>query len=203
MDATRWNRLRYTLWSPGYDLVAGRLNALRRRSIEGLGLAPGERLLLVGAGTGLDLPLLPAGLSVLATDLTPAMLARARARVRAGVELRVMDAQRLELPDASFDAALLHLILAIVPDPVACLRETARVVRPGGRVAVFDKFVADTQRPSLLRRAANLVAAPLATDLSRRFGDILRESGAPLRVETDASAWGGFFRILRLRRVLQ
>lgn len=201
MDAIRWNRIRYTLWSPGYDLVVGRLSALRRRSIEGLQLKAGERLLIVGAGTGLDLPLLPAGLSVLATDLTPAMLARARPRAGAGVELRVMDAQRLDLPDASFDAALLHLILAIVPDPVACLREAARVVRPGGRVAVFDKFVADAQQPSLLRRAANLVAAPLATDLTRRFGDILRESGAPLRFESDASAWGGFFRIVRLRRL--
>lgn len=201
MDAIRWNRIRYTLWSPGYDLVVGRLNALRRRSIDGLQLKRGERLLIVGAGTGLDLPLLPAGVSVLATDLTPAMLARARPRAGTGVELRVMDAQRLDLPDASFDAALLHLILAIVPDPVACLRQTARVVRPGGRVAVFDKFVADGERPSVLRRAANLVVAPLATDLTRRFGDILRDSGAPLRIEADASGWGGFFRIVRLRRL--
>jgi ubiquinone/menaquinone biosynthesis C-methylase UbiE len=201
VDAARWNRLRYTLWSPGYDLVVGRLGALRRRSIDGLGLVAGERLLIVGAGTGLDLPLLPAGLSVLATDLTPAMLARARKRCRAGVELRVMDAQRLELPDASFDAAILHLILAIVPDPAACLREAARVVRPGGRIAVLDKFVPDGERPSLLRRAANMVAAPLATDLTRRLGDIVRESRAPLRVESDAQAWGGFFRMVRLRRL--
>ena len=105
------------------------------------------------------------------------------------------------LADASFDAALLHLILAIVPDPVACLRETARVVKPGGRIAVFDKFVADAARPSLLRRLANLAAAPLATDLNRRLGDLLRDSRAPLRVESDACSWGGFFRIVRLRRL--
>jgi phosphatidylethanolamine/phosphatidyl-N-methylethanolamine N-methyltransferase len=201
MSSNSWNRLRYTLWSPGYDLLVGRLNGLRQRSIEGLELKAGERLLIVGAGTGLDLPLLPTDISVLASDLTPAMLARARPRARPGVELRVMDAQQLELPDASFDAALLHLILAIVPDPLACLRETARVVRPGGRIAVFDKFVADGEQPSLLRRAANAVAAPLATDLTRRLGDLLRESRAPVRVEADASAWRGFFRIVRLRRL--
>ncbi len=132
VDATRRNRLRYTLWSPGYDLVVRRLDGLRRRSIDGLRLQAGERLLIVGAGTGLDLPPPPAGLSVLATDLTPAMLARARPRAGPGVELRVMDAQRLELPDASFDAALLR---------------------------------------------------------------------APVRVEADASVWGGFFRIVRLRRL--
>lgn len=200
MDAIHWNRLRYTLWSPGYDLVVGRLGALRRRSIDGLRLVAGERVLIVGAGTGLDLPLLPAGLSVLATDLTPAMLAHARARCRAGMELRVMDAQRLELPDASFDAAILHLIVAIVPDPAACLREAARVVRPGGRIAVLDKFVPDGETPSLLRRAANVLAAPLATDLTRRFGDVLRDARAPLRVESDESAWGGFFRLVRLLR---
>ncbi len=201
MDATRWNRLRYTLWSPGYDLLVRRLDGLRQRSIDGLRLEAGERLLIVGAGTGLDLPLLPAGLSVLATDLTPAMLARARPRAGPGVELQVMDAQRLELPDAGFDAALLHLVLAIVPDPAACLREAARVVRPGGRIAVFDKFVAEGKRPSLLRRLANLVVEPLATDLTRRLGDILRQSRARVRIEDDASVWGGFFRIVRLRRL--
>ena len=201
MDAIRWNRLRYTLWSPGYDLVVRRLDRLRRRSIEGLSLQAGERVLIVGAGTGLDLPLLPAGVSVLATDLTPAMLERARPRLRPGVELRVMDAQRLELPDASFDAAILHLIVAIVPDPAACLREAARVVRPGGRIAVFDKFLPDGARPSLARRIANVVTEALATGLNRRLADVIRDSGAELRIERDAWAWGGLFRIALLRRV--
>ncbi|HEX2225053.1 MAG TPA: methyltransferase domain-containing protein [Thermoanaerobaculia bacterium] len=200
LDATAWNRLRYTVWAPIYDAIA-RFGRQRRRSLELLDLRPGERVLIVGAGTGADLPDLPDGLEVLATDLTPAMLARARERAKPGVELRVMDGQRLDLPDASFDAVILHLILAVIPDPVACLREASRVLRPGGRIAVFDKFLADGARPALPRRLLNLATSTLFSDVNRRFGDILKASGAPLTVEHDEPAiLGGFFRILRLRK---
>lgn len=197
-DTTTWNRWRYTVWAPIYDAVA-RFGRQRRRSLALLELRPGERVLVVGAGTGADLPFIPAGVEVLATDLTPAMLARARSHVRPGVELRVMDGQALDLPDASFDAVILHLIVAVIPDPVACLREAARVLKPGGRMAVFDKFLPDGAQPSLPRRAANALTSLLFTDINRRFGDILAASGAPLRVEHDEPAlFGGMFRILRL-----
>lgn len=195
-----WNRLRYTLWSVGYDQVV-RFPRQRRRSIELLALKPGERVLLVGAGTGADLPFIPEGVSVLATDLTPAMLARAQRHSRPGVELRVMDGQRLELPDASFDAVILHLILAVIPDPARCLAEAARVLRRGGRIAVFDKFLGEGATASLPRRLLNLAAGVLATEINRRLGEILRDSGARLVVERDEAAlWGGLFRIAGLRK---
>jgi ubiquinone/menaquinone biosynthesis C-methylase UbiE len=200
MNLTTWNRLRYTLWAPLYDRVA-RFGRQRRRSIALLALQPGERVLLVGAGTGADLPLIPEGVSVLATDLTPAMLSRAWPRVRPGIELRVMDGQALDLPDASFDAVILHLILAVIPDPGACLHEAARALKPGGRIAVFDKFLPDGARPSLPRRIANAVSRTLFTDINRRMGDILGRSGAPLRVELDEPAMmGGMFRVMVLRK---
>lgn len=200
IDPTTWNRRRYTLWAPFYDWVA-RFGRQRRRSLAVLDLQPGERVLLVGAGTGADLPLIPREVAVLATDLTPAMLARAQPRAHAGIELRVMDGQALDLPDASFDAVILHLILAVIPDPVACLREAARVLRPGGRIAVFDKFLPDGARPSLPRRMANAVTRRLFSDINRRMGEILQQTGAPLRIEHDEPAFlGGTFRILMLRK---
>jgi ubiquinone/menaquinone biosynthesis C-methylase UbiE len=200
LDWTSWNRLRYTLWSPGYDLFAG-FHRQRRRSIELLALQPGERVLIVGAGTGLDLPHLPEGVSVLATDLTPAMLAKAKKRARPGVELRVMDGQTLELPDESFDAVVLHLILAVIPDPVACLREAARVVRTGGRLGIFDKFLPEAGQPSVLRRAANVVTTILFSDINRKIGNLVTASGAPLVMEHDEPALlGNTFRILLLRK---
>ena len=197
---TRWNRVRYTVWAPGYDLVAG-FGRQRRRSLEVLALRPGERVLLIGAGTGADLPYLPDGVEALATDLTPAMLDRARPKLRPGMEARVMDGQRLGLPDGSFDAVVLHLILAVMPDPVACLRETARVLRPGGRAVVFDKFLRRGARAGLSRRAVGAVSRLLFSEVNRVLEDLLAASGAPLEIVHDEPALaGGLFRIVLLRR---
>lgn len=154
----------------------------------------------MGAGTGADLEHLPPRSFVLATDLTPAMLWRARAKARAGTSLAVMDGQRLALREASFDAVVLHLILAVIPDPARCLAEAARALRPGGRVVVFDKFVRGARAPVALR-ALNLVAGVLFTEVTRNFEQILASSQAPLRVTHDAPALlGGLFRHLLLEQ---
>ena len=76
IESNAWNRLRYSVWAPFYDLVGRRFDPYRR-ALARLDLQAGQRLLLVGAGTGDDLPYVPAGVRTVATDLTPAMLARA------------------------------------------------------------------------------------------------------------------------------
>ena len=201
LDTNRWNRLRYTFWAPVYDPLIRVFAQKRRHSLRLLDPRPGERVLIVGAGTGADLPYLPAGCRVLATDLTRAMLEVARPRARAGIHLALMDGQQLAVLAASFDAVVLHLILAIIPDPVRCLQEAARALRPGGRVVVFDKFVRGGRVPLALR-VVNPVARLLFTDMTRDFDEILERSGTPLVVTHDAPAlMGGLFRhiLLRLR----
>jgi len=200
LNTVGWNRLRYSLVAPVYDRVHF-LTRQRARSIGMLGPRRGERVLLVGAGPAHDLALLPADVEVLVTDVAPGMLARARRRARPGVSFAVMDGAHLDLADATFDAAILHLVLAVMPDPAACLREVARVLVPGGRAAVLDKFLADAARPGLARWAVNLVSEALATNINRRLGDILAEAAAPLLVVRDEpAALGGFFRIVILAR---
>lgn len=203
MPSNAWLRFRYSLWAPHYDRVT-KLHPQRRRSVELLALEPGERLLIVGVGTGSDLPHVPDGVKVLATDLTPAMLERARAHARPGlaeIDFRVMDGMALELPDISFDAAVLHMVLEVIEDPARCLAEVARVLRPGGRVAVFDKFLPDGARPGLLRRAFLGLLDFVFTSTNRQMGEILARSGSALEVVHDEPSVGSYRHVI-LRKAL-
>jgi phosphatidylethanolamine/phosphatidyl-N-methylethanolamine N-methyltransferase len=197
-----WNRLRYTVWAPAYDAVVGAagLNTARRLSIDRLRLASGNRVLIVGAGTGLDLDFLPPNVHVTAIDVTPAMLKhldRRAAGTGRSVTARIMDARQLAFPDSSFDAVVMHLILAVMPEPERGLREAVRVLKPGGRIAVFDKFLRDEERPSLKRRLLNAIAKPLFSDLNRRLGPLI--AGTPLVIERDEPvAFGGTYRVVTL-----
>jgi ubiquinone/menaquinone biosynthesis C-methylase UbiE len=201
LNTLAWNRARYTLLAPLYDAFTG-FRPQRRRSLELLDARPGERVLIDGCGTGADLAFLHAEVQVVATDITPAMIERTRRRAEGlgrAVDARVMDAQALEFADATFDAVVLHLILAVVPDPVAAVREAARVLKPGGRAVVFDKWVPDDREPSLLRRAGNLVAGVVATEITRKLGPLV--AATPLRVEhREPAGTGGFFSITLLRK---
>ena len=200
-----WDRIRYSIWAPIYDRLVARMDfgPSRRVAIDALALAPGSRVLIVGAGTGLDLEYVPAGVSVVAIDVTPAMLARLKRRAasRPGpIEARVMDARRLGFADASFDAVIAHLVIAVMPDPERGLREIDRVLKPVGRVSVFDKFLRDGEAASPVRRLVNLVARPLFSDMTRRLEPLL--AGTALQIERDApAAFGGWYRVITLRKV--
>ena len=200
--STLWDRLRYSLYAPVYDPVVRRLDAGRRRSLALVDLRPGERVLIPGCGTGLDFPHLPGGLDVVAGDVAPGMNRAARTRRTASAGPRsAARCPRLDLPDGSFDVVLLHLLLAVVPDPEAAIRETARVLRPGGRVAVFDKFLPDGERPSLRRRLAGAVARVVATDLNRQLGPLLDHAGLVL-VHREPALFGGLFEAALARKPL-
>ena len=143
----RWNLLIYRLWSPIYDGLVDHFffSKGRQRAIEVLAAQKGERLLLVGVGTGADLPWLPQGITALGVDLSPAMLAKAKQKLPLQgrqVSLVIGDAGCLPTLEAAFDAAVLNLILSVVPDGAACLRETLRNLRPGGRISRLRQVLA-------------------------------------------------------------
>ncbi len=205
MSTDRLNRWRYSLYAPVYDALARVFTATRRRAVESLRLEPGERVLLVGCGTGLDLPFLDPGVVVAGIDVAPGMLARARRRAeRLGrlADLRLGDARALPWADGAFDAVILHFILAVAPEPERIAREAGRVLRPGGRVSILDKFVPDGRRPSLGRRALNLVARALFSDLNRSLQPLLAAAGLHLTADT-AVGLGGTYRLARAEKPRQ
>ncbi|MFB6273358.1 MAG: class I SAM-dependent methyltransferase [Salinibacter sp.] len=178
-----WNRTRYRLYAPVYDWLARPMERGRRRAIEHLAPASSERLLLVGCGTGADLPYLPAEAQIIALDAVPAMVRRTQQRAQAlgrDIDTRVGEAGALPFEDNAFDVVLLHLFLSVVPDPEAAASEAARVLTPNGRVSIYDKFVPSGEPPPLWRRAVNPVTRILFSEFTRRLEPIL--SGTGLRV---------------------
>ena len=191
----------YTLIAPFYDAAIDRVTrSARQRSLCALPAEAG-RVLLAGIGTGLDRPYLPGGHRYVGLDLTDAMLRRALPRA-VDVDFAAVqgDAQRLPFADAAFDSAVLHLILAVVPQPADCLAEIARVVRPGGSILVFDKFLRRGQ-PALMRRLVNPLMRRVATRLDVVFEDLLVAAPALALEDDQAALAGGWFRTIRLRRL--
>jgi phosphatidylethanolamine/phosphatidyl-N-methylethanolamine N-methyltransferase len=123
----------------GPTLHPGRVDAIRRMAIK-----PGDRVLEVGVGTGINVSLYPSDCSVTGIDLSSPMLEKARERVsRKGVgnvRLLQMDAANLKFADDTFDIVYAPYVISVVPDPVAVTREMVRVCRSGGRIVILNHF---------------------------------------------------------------
>lgn len=121
-----------------FDRFTERLSRpLAARAISLAQLAAGQRVLDIGTGTGVvALQAAAKGGKVLGIDLSEGMLAYATAKARGSVEFRRMDAEALQLEDASFDAVVSLFVLLHLPNPLTGLREMFRVLRPGGRLVV-------------------------------------------------------------------
>ena len=195
-------RLSYTFLAPFYDLIAGPVfRSARRDSLAALPREPRGTVLINGVGSGLDFQFLPRGHRYVGLDPTQAMLLRSVRRA-AGHEFSAVLGNSLALPfrDACFDHAVLHLILAVVPDAGRALAETARVVRPGGCILVFDKFLRRNQSAPL-RRLFNPLAERLVTRLDVVLDDVLPRVPGVRVLSDEPAASGGWFRRVRLERI--
>ena len=152
----------YDSYAGVYDLIFGKVfQSGRERAPLLLKLFPGAKLLEVGVGTGLSLPLCARNLDFTGIDLSQKMLDRARRRVEVlglrNVQLLKMDATILDFPDNSFDRVLAAYFISTVPDPVAVIHEMKRVCRPGGCLVFLNHFHSD----NALIRKFEKVLSPL------------------------------------------
>ena len=197
----------YTLLAPVYDsLVAGPLDTYREKSLSRIKQSSNKRILINGIGSGLDIPYLPEDASYVGTDITPAMLDRAIKRAASvntvnplDISFQLADSHDLPFEDNSFDIVVMHLILAVVPDPVLALQEANRVLKPGGNIYIFDKFIRPGQL-AIMRRMLNIFFRHIATRTDVVFEDVL--SHCPdLELTSDEPALAkGWFRLIELKK---
>ena len=139
----------YRRWAGVYDAAFGGISrAARLRAVAEVNALPGVRVLEVGVGTGLALPLYARDRLVTGIDLSSEMLARARARVHAEglghVEaLHELDAEDTGLPAQRFDIAVAMFVASVVPNPRRLMAEMQRLVRPGGHLLFANHFAAE------------------------------------------------------------
>ncbi len=194
---TEKNRIALALFEPvaeTYDRYArllsfGQDGRWRSFLVSRIEAAPGDRVLDLACGTAaVALELVRRyGCDVVGVDQSAPMLNEARRRVAsagegARVDLRVARAERLPFDDGAFDAATFTYLLRYVDDPAATLRELARVLAPGGRIASLDFFVPERQAVTLLWTAYMRAGLPLlGSAISPGWREVGRFLGPSIR----------------------
>ncbi|MDO9411987.1 MAG: class I SAM-dependent methyltransferase [Pseudolabrys sp.] len=203
----------YARWAPIYDLVFGKVFATGRReaivAAERLCGPNGGRILEVGVGTGISLPDYNRVNRIVGCDLSEPMLRKAQERVRdlslTHVDgLSVMDAERMALPDQSFDVVVAQFVITTVPHPEETLDEFARVLKPGGEIILVNHIGAESGARWLFEKCF----APIARQLGwrpefpfARLSDWAAKHGGMQIVERRPLAPLGHFALIRFARV--
>ena len=190
----------YRRYARIYDVIFGAvLQPGRRAVLEALNLKPGDRVLEVGVGTGISLPLYPRNVRITGIDVSLEMLEKARARVEraklSNVEaLLEMDAEAMAFPDASFDKVVAMYVVSVVPRPGKLLEELHRVCRPDGDIFIVNHFQSENPIVGSLERAL--------AGFSSQIGfnpDLDLRQLVPAAQNGDVSRVNFFWRMVRLR----
>jgi phosphatidylethanolamine/phosphatidyl-N-methylethanolamine N-methyltransferase len=141
-----------------YDLTFGpTLHPGRLIALERMGIKPGDKILEVGVGTGINVSLYPQHCHVTGIDFSALMLEKAHERVVkkgvTNVRLQEMDAANLTFADDSFDIVYAPYVISVVSDPVRVVNEMRRVCRPGGKIVILNHFRSHTPVVARLERA--------------------------------------------------
>lgn len=172
MDLQKVERV-YTSYAGVYDQIFGKVfHEGRESAIRNLNVQPNERILEVGVGTGLALPMYPRHCKIVGIDLSEGMLEKAKERAAmhrlTHVQLQRMDAGAMEFADSSFDTVVAAYVVTAVPDYRKVVNEMIRVCRPGGRIIMLNHFSNDNKLIAAMEKVISPITKHLGwrTDLS-------------------------------------
>ena len=200
-----WNKVIYKIWSPAYDIFfnKGYFLATRKKVFHEMTMDHPQKILVVGVGTGADLELInPNGLEIVAIDYSPDMLNKARKKFKnSSIQFLEMDAQAMTFKNDQFDRVIGSLILSVVPNADVCFREMARVVKPGGEILLFDKFLPKEKRLSLPQIIIRPVVKLMGTDIGLSFERLFEKNKGTLLIKEDVPVmFNGMYRKIILRK---
>jgi phosphatidylethanolamine/phosphatidyl-N-methylethanolamine N-methyltransferase len=133
----------YSRYSGFYDIIFSQFFCPRiRLGLEKIGIKSGDRIIEVGVGTGLSLPLYPESCKAVAIDITRRMLEKAKAKKEKfgfdHVDLFEMDGENMCFEDNSFDHAVLPFVVSVVPNLERLMAEVKRVTKNGGKIIIVN-----------------------------------------------------------------
>src|SRR5712692_3030192 len=197
-------RARYDRVAPVYDLLNFCADFFYRQWREWLWRQVPRygRILEVGVGTGKNIPFHPREAQVIGIDISPRMLAGAQRRkkkIAASTELRLGDAQALDLPAGSLDAAVATFVFCSVPDPVLGFSELRRVVRRDGRVYLLEHMRSANETIGRLMDFVNpLVVRTMGFNINRLTLQNIEKAGLEIEHTQDIGL-GGIFKTIVAR----
>jgi len=183
IENTAQIRKRYNRNASFYNLLEAPMEWLRfrqwrrrlRKSITG------PKALEVGVGTGKNLHYYPPDVNVTAIDFSPRMLSHAKrsaSKLATNVEFHVMDVQKLDFPDSSFDTVFGTFVFCSVPDPIIGLRELKRVCKSNGRLLLLEHIRPSNSILAFIFDALNpIVVRMMGANINRRTIDNIRKTG--------------------------
>ena len=170
-----------------YDRIFGKVfQDGRERALTGLNPRPSDRVLEVGVGTGLCLPLYPSYVRVTGIDFSQGMLEKAKERVvdlgLKNTELAHMDVGQMTFPDSSFDIVFAAYVLPAVPDHRKAMDEMVRVCRPGGRIVFLNHLVNGSGVLAFFEKLISPVCKYLGFRTDLTLAEVMRDR--PLEVRS-------------------
>lgn len=162
-----------------------------------------QKVLFVGVGTGADLELMNLeGLEITAIDYSQDMLNQARKKfIGSSIQFLEMDAQQMLFNNNQFDVVIGSLVLSVVPHAEVCFREMERVLKPGGKMLIFDKFLPREKDLSFPKKVIRPVIRLLGTDIGLSFEKLFENMNSTLLVKEDVPIiFNGLYRKITLRK---
>ena len=195
----RWNEIIYKIWSPVYDKFfnSGKFLEARKKIFQAENFVGNQEILFVGVGTGADLELINhKELNITAIDYSKEMLEKAQAKFKdSPIQFFKMDAQHLNFREQQFDIVVASLVLSVVPDADKCIKEMVRVLKPNGKIIIFDKFSPKDKELSAFKKAIRPLIKLLGTDIGLNFEILYEKNKDTLSVKEDTSTlFNGMYR---------